>query len=129
MLCWRPLPDAHAFPFERTSAGLTVVFAVFCPQTLSRPSPPRFGASFLTSPAVLVLKDSIDKKSSRSFLGLVFATTFNVRGTKMTVYIFRSGFLRHTAGPFIQDVAYFNAGRTTTDRSKSPLVVVTFAAA
>jgi len=49
-----------------------------------------------------------------------------VNGTIMVIYIFRSGILRHQARPVFEDLGIYNNGRVKTDRSNSPLVVVTF---
>ena len=87
------------------------------PSTLTRPPFP---------PPVIVIKDSILQKAVKSFVGTVYATKWRVNGTIMVIFIFRSGILRHQARPLFEDLGIYANGRTKTDRSNSPLVVVTF---
>jgi len=86
---------------------------------LPRPSSP---------PPVVVIKESIDKAAEKDFFGVIYATTWNVSGTSMVLYIFRSGVLRHRARPVFEDLTIYGNGRVKVDRSKAPLVVHTFAA-
>ncbi|OSX72696.1 hypothetical protein BU14_0413s0004 [Porphyra umbilicalis] len=75
---------------------------------------------------IIVIKDSILQKAVKSFVGTVYATKWRVNGTIMVIFIFRSGILRHQARPLFEDLGIYANGRTKTDRSNSPLVVVTF---
>jgi len=74
------------------------------------------------------MKLSIDKAAVRNFSDVVYATIWNVNGTSMSLYVFRSGDLLHRARPEFEDLGIYGNGRVKVDRSKSPLVVHTFAA-
>jgi len=75
----------------------------------------------------MVMKESIFQAAVREFFGVVYATTWNVNGTSMIVIVFRFGSIRHRAKPDFTDLGIFGNGRVKADRSKSPLVVHTFA--
>ncbi|OSX79910.1 hypothetical protein BU14_0068s0006 [Porphyra umbilicalis] len=77
---------------------------------------------------IVVIKESIYKAADSNFFGIVYATTWNVNGTSMVLYVFRSGVLRHRARPVFEDLGIYGNGRVKADRSKAPLVVHTFAA-
>jgi len=74
------------------------------------------------------MKESLFKTATKALSGVVYASKWNVNGTIMVVVVFRSGVLLHRARPVLEDLCFALNGRIKDDRSKSPLIRVTFAA-